>query len=504
MTLHPTPTPIPYQRIGILFLVAAIVLLAIGLAAGTPFFVGRGGERGGPAHREEPAHVEPPAAHGETAQAPGAGHDFVPPVFSVVPFAAILLAIAIFPLVPALSGFWESNRNKLLVSAVLGGPVAFYIWQHDPTRVLHTGLEYSQFLALLTALFIVAGGIHLTGNLEATPRVNTTFLAVGYVLASIIGTTGAAMVLIYPLLRTNTERRHKAHTVIFFIFLVCNIGGLLTPLGDPPLFLGYLRGIEFFWFMKLLPLWAALGVVLLGAYFALDVYYHAREPRVAVKRDIEHEEGVRLIGVLNVVLLMAIVGSVAASVETPYREAVMAGAAGLSLSYAHASRVARRARDRNHFSLHAILEVAAVFAGIFAAMMPALILLKTRGAALGVDQPLEFFYATGLFSSFLDNAPTFLVFLELALGVTGIREAGGLQVGQAAAILGAISAGAVCMGANTYIGNAPNFMVRSIAEQRHVKMPSFFGYMVWALVILIPAFSVTAVVFFKLLPFPLW
>ncbi len=198
------------------------------------------------------------------------------------------------------------------------------------------------------------------------------------------------------------------------------------------------------------------------------------------------------------------IGSVAASVATPYREAIMAAAAGASLLYAHSSRKARRARDGNHFNFHAILEVAAVFAGIFAAMMPALILLNKRGAALGVDQPLEFFYSTGLFSSFLDNAPTFLVFLELALGVTGVPDASALQAGQAAAILGAISAGAVLMGANTYIGNAPNFMVRSIAEQRRVKMPSFFGYMGWAAVILLPAFTLAAILFFKLLPFPLF
>ena len=498
MTAH--GAPIPYQRLGLLFVVAALILLALGLAGRTPFFASRGEAAAAPVHEAVPA--EPPAA--PPGAAAHAGEDFVPPVVWVVPFAAILLVVAIFPLVPVLSGFWDSNANKLLVSAVLGVPVAFYIWQHDAAHVLHTGLEYFQFLSLLTALFVVAGGLHLTGNLEASPRVNTAFLAVGYVLASLVGTTGAAMVLIYPLLRTNGERRHKAHTVIFFIFLVCNVGGLLTPIGDPPLFLGYLRGIDFFWFMKLLPLWAALGVLLLSFYYALDGYYYRRESPASLKRDVEHEEDVRVIGTVNVVLLAAVVGSVAASVATPYREAIMAAAAGCSLLYAHGSRVARRARDRNHFNFHAILEGAAVFAGIFAAMIPALILLNKRGAALGVDQPLEFFYATGLFSSFLDNAPTFLVFLELALGVTGAADASALQAGQAAAILGAISAGAVFMGANTYIGNAPNFMVRSIAEQRHVKMPSFFGYMGWAAVILLPAFSLTAVVFFKLLPFPLW
>lgn len=493
-------TAIPYQRLGLLFLVAASILLAVGLASGTPFFAGRG-EAAAPQHEAAPVETPLPG-HGPDEPAAAAG--FVPPVVWVVPFAAILLVVAVFPLVPGLSGFWEGNANKLLVSAVLGVPVAFYVWQHDPAHVLHTGLEYFQFLALLTALFVVAGGVHLTGNLEATPRVNTAFLAIGYVLASLVGTTGAAMVLIYPLLRTNSERRFKAHTVIFFIFMVCNAGGLLTPIGDPPLFLGYLRGIDFFWFIKLLPSWLFLGVLLLAVYYVLDRRYYAKEPPESLRLDVEHEEDVRVIGSVNIALLVVVVGSVAASVATPYREAVMAAAAGVSLLYAYQSTVARRARDRNHFNFHAILEVAAVFAGIFAAMMPALILLNKRGAALGVDQPLEFFYATGLFSSFLDNAPTFLVFLELALGVTREGHAAALQTGHAAAILGAISAGAVFMGANTYIGNAPNFMVRSIAEQRHVKMPSFFGYMGWAVVILLPAFTLTAFIFFKLLPFPLY
>lgn len=489
--------PIAYRRLGTLFLGAAVVLLVIGLASGTPLFVSRdAAEHHAPAGQVEPAMTAP------TEESPA--HEFVPSVPWVIPFAAILLVVAIFPLVPALNRFWEKNLNKLIVSAVIGLPVAVYIYQYDPSHLVHTGIEYFQFLSLLTALFIVAGGLHLTGNLEATPRVNFAFLAAGYVLASIVGTTGAAMLLIYPLLRTNSERRHVTHTVIFFIFLVCNTGGLLTPIGDPPLFLGYLRGIEFFWFMKLLPLWIVAGVILLTIYYALDVYYHGRETPGAIKRDVDNIRDVRLIGGLNLLLLLAIVSSVAASVETPYREAVMAAAAGLSLVYTDRSRRARTARERNHFNFHAILEVAAVFAGIFLAMMPALILLNKRGAALGVDQPLEFFYATGAFSSFLDNAPTFLVFLELALGVTGLGEATQLQVGYPAVILGAISAGAVFMGANTYIGNAPNFMVRSIAEQRRVRMPSFFGYMGWAVVILLPVFTLTAFIFFAWLPFPLF
>jgi Na+/H+ antiporter NhaD/arsenite permease-like protein len=488
--------PIPYRTIGLALLVAAAVLLIVGLLTGQPLLSGRAAPASQAPSGQVQPHLEP--AREQTA------HDFIPSIPWVIPFGAILLVVAVFPLVAPLARFWDRNRNKLLVSFLLGVPVAVYIGQHDPAHVVHAGIEYFQFLSLLTALFIVAGGLHLTGNLPATPRVNVAFLALGYVLASIVGTTGAAMVLIYPLLRTNSERRYRTHTVIFFIFLVCNAGGLLTPIGDPPLFLGYLRGIDFFWFMKLLPLWITLGVVLLLAYFALDTYYHAQERPSAVRRDVAHVEKVRLIGELNVGLLLLVVGSVAVSVGTPYREAVMGTAAGASLLYAARFRQAARARERNHFNFHAILEVAAVFAGIFATMMPALILLNKRGAALGVDTPLEFFYATGLFSSFLDNAPTFLVFLELALGVTGAPNAHALQAGHGALILGAISAGAVFMGANTYIGNAPNFMVRSIAEQRRITMPSFFGFMLWSIVILLPAFALTAYVFFVLLPFPLF
>jgi Na+/H+ antiporter NhaD/arsenite permease-like protein len=365
-------------------------------------------------------------------------------------------------------------------------------------------LEYFQFLSLLGGLFITAGGIHVSGDLKATPGVNSVFLLIGYILASIIGTTGAAMVLIYPVLRTNRERKLVAHTVIFFIFLICNTGGLLSPIGDPPLFLGYLRGIDFFWFLKLAPFWAINGVILFALYYALDTYYYSKEEPSDIVRDETAVEPLRIVGALNCLLLLAIVVSVAISVNTPYREAIMYGCSAISLLYSVRSAPALTARESNCFNFSAILEVAAVFSGIFATMMPALILLRARGAELGIDHPLEFFYAAGLFSSFLDNTPTFVVFLELGLGVTGLSQPAQMQVGQAAAILGAISAGAVCMGANTYIGNAPNFMVRSIAEEQGVKMPSFFGYMTWAVVILLPVFTLIAVLFFVLIKFPLF
>ena len=517
-------SPIPYFKVGAILCAFSALLLAIGLWSGAPVFVPKSGGHGHEEHADLSAHSAGEHADDAEAKAEEGGHgraesaddqataaegeqghgSFVPCVPWVLPFIAILLVVAVFPLLPKVSHWWEHNRNRLIVSVILGTPVVVYILIHDPTRVEHSALEYFQFLSLLGGLFITAGGIHLSGDLRATPAVNSVFMLVGYLLASVIGTTGAAMLLIFPLLRTNLERKLKTHSVIFFIFLVSNTGGLLSPIGDPPLFLGYLRGIDFFWFLKLLPLWIANGIVLFALYYALDLYYYNKEAPADIAFDDSQVEPLRFIGPVNVIFLLAIVVSVAASVNTPYREAVMYLCSGLSLIYAGRSQTALQARKRNHFNFHAILEVAAVFAGIFATMMPALMLLRAKGADLGVDHPLEFFYATGIFSSFLDNAPTFLVFLELGLGVTGLPEAAAMQVGAAAAILGGISAGAVFMGANTYIGNAPNFMVRSIAEEQGIKMPSFFGYMLWAAVILLPVFTVVAVVFFTLLKFPLY
>ncbi|GEM_PF-178331 len=469
-------------------------------------FVVQGLDKGKPVHfgvrsrdhagNLSPTSNSPRAASPKETEKKAPCHEFVPPVPMILPFLGILLVVAVFPLLPKIKHWWESNLNRFIVSVILGTPVVIYIYMNHPHQVHHSAIEYFQFLSLLTGLFVTAGGLHMMGDLRASPRTNCIFLLIGYLIASVVGTTGAAMVLIYPVLRTNAERRFKAHTVIFFIFLVCNTGGLLSPIGDPPLFLGYLRGIDFFWFVKLFPLWVMNGVILFGIYYVLDAFFYSKEDPQAIALDETRVEPLRIIGLPNVICLLAIVVSVAMSVSTPYREAIMFAAGGISLLYAKQSETARRARERNQFNFCAIIEVAAVFAGIFATMMPALILLNKKGAALGVDHPIEFFYATGVFSSFLDNAPTFLVFLELGLGVTGIPEAAGLMKGGAAVILGAISAGAVFMGANTYIGNAPNFMVRCIAEEQGVKMPSFFGYMLWAAVLLLPVFTLIAVLFF--------
>jgi Na+/H+ antiporter NhaD/arsenite permease-like protein len=409
---------------------------------------------------------------------------FVPDALWVLPFAALLLAIAVLPLLAA--RFWDSNLRKLVVSFVLGVPVLGLYLSHHPQALVHAGLDYASFIVLLGSLFVISGGVLLDGDLPATPRTNTAFLAAGSVLASLLGTTGASMLLIRPLLRTNSERKHVTHTVVFFIFLVSNIGGCLTPLGDPPLFLGYLQGVPFAWTLRLAPAWAlATGLVLL-VYFGWDTRAYARESTADRRLDRLAVKPLRVAGGENLLLLLGIVAA-AAFLAAPWREAAMVGLALLSLR-----RTDPGLRKANHFSFHPILEVAAVFAGIFLTMLPALDLLRARGAALGVRAPWQFFWATGALSSFIDNAPTYLTFLALAQGLG--QE--GQVVGVPHSILVAISLGAVFMGANTYIGNGPNFMVRSIAEGRGVKMPGFLGYMAYSGTVLLPVFGIVTAVFF--------
>jgi Na+/H+ antiporter NhaD/arsenite permease-like protein len=396
----------------------------------------------------------------------------------------MLLAIALGPLwVPH---WWESNRNKLLVSLVLGAPVlALYLWR-EPGALAHMATEYVSFIILLAGLYVIAGGILLRGNLVATPLTNAAFLGVGSVLASLIGTTGASMLLIRPLLQTNRERRHVTHTVIVFLFLVSNIGGMLTPLGDPPLFLGYLQGVPFTWTLRLWAPWLLMVVVLLAFYVAWDTRQYAREPIAALARDRHTGEPLRMSGGINVVWLGGVVLAVA-GLRAPAREIVIVALAALSLW-----RTPKTIRRANGFTAYPIVEVAVLFFGIFLTMIPALELLRLRGSELGVREPWQFFWASGLLSSFLDNAPTYLTFLALAQGL-GLP---GEVVGVPHAILAAISVGAVAMGANSYIGNAPNFMVKAIAEEAGVKMPSFVGYMLYSFGILIPLFLVVTLVFF--------
>lgn len=409
---------------------------------------------------------------------------FVPAVGWVVPFAALLLSIAVLPL--AAPHFWESNVRKLTVGAVLGAPVLALYFAHDPHVITETAWDYVSFMVLLGSLYVISGGVLMDGDLEATPVVNTAFLGLGSLLASFVGTTGASMLLIRALLHTNAERRRVVHTVVFFIFLVSNIGGCLTPLGDPPLFLGYLAGVPFTWTFRLLPAWLVTTTLLLAVYFAWDTRVHRKEAPWSLAADRARRKPLRVTGTENLVLLAGIM-LVAGALARPWRELAMAALSVLSMV-----RTDRHIRHANHFSFHPILEVAAVFAGIFVTMIPALDLLRANGAALGVRAPWHFFWATGLLSSFLDNAPTYLTFLALGRGQGLAAEV----VGVPHSILTAISLGAVFMGANTYIGNGPNFMVRSIAESRGVKMPSFGGYMLYSGGILLPVFFIVTLIFF--------
>jgi Na+/H+ antiporter NhaD/arsenite permease-like protein len=410
---------------------------------------------------------------------------FVPSPVWALPFAAMLLAIAVLPL--ALPRFWESNLRKLVVALVLALPVLVLYLRARPEALVHVAHDYVSFIVLLGGLFVISGGVFLEGDLEATPRTNALFLLTGAVLASLIGTTGASMLLVRPLLQTNRERKHVAHTVVFFIFLVSNVGGCLTPLGDPPLFLGYLQGVPFLWTLRLFVPWAFTVGIVLAVYLVWDTRAHGRESIADLRRDFYEVRPLRLAGRRNLALLGGVLLAVA-FLPAPWRElAIVALSAG---SLALTPRDLRRA---NRFTFHPILEVAALFAGIFLTMLPALDLLRARGAEFGVREPWQFFWATGALSSFLDNAPTYLTFLALGQGLGLAPDV----IGVPDAILKAISLGAVFMGANTYIGNGPNFMVRSIAEERGVRMPSFGGYMLYSGAVLLPVFALVTLVFFR-------
>lgn len=437
------------------------------------------------------------------------GHGVVDlPLLSVLPFVLILIGIAILPLVA--EHWWEQNKNKLIVSAVLGIPILVYLFlmglSHEISHVLI--YEYIPFIVLLWALFYISGGIVLRGDIEATPINNSIFLLIGSILASLIGTTGASMLLIRPLLKTNSERKHVVHTVIFFIFMVSNIGGSLTPIGDPPLFLGYLKGVPFAWTFRFIPEWAFAIGILLVLYFIIDTWYHGKETKKTILEDKTHIEPLSMVGAVNFIWLFGVIIAVAfinsnyfpIFNDKPYlgfvREIVM----GLMV-VASLYSTKKEYREENEFTMHPIQEVAYLFIGIFITMIPALYLLKHHGGELGVNQPWQFFWATGGFSSFLDNAPTYVTFFSLIEGLllsTGIQESQLLHtmLTSHSHFLEAVSIGAVFMGANTYIGNAPNFMVKSIAEHSKIKMPSFVGYMMYSALILIPLFLLVTFVFF--------
>jgi len=408
-----------------------------------------------------------------------------PPAYAVAPFVFMLLAIAVGPLwVPH---WWESNRHKLLVAAALGLPILALYLARRPSALVGMAEEYVSFMVLLAGLYAIAGGIRLTGDLEATPLTNTAFLGLGALLASFVGTTGASMLLIRPVLQTNRERRRVKHTVIFFIFLVSNVGGMLTPLGDPPLFLGYLSGVPFAWTFRLWPQWLFMVTALLVLYFVWDTRQYAHESIAALRRDRAETQPLRLRGGLNVLGLALIVLAVAL-LRAPWREVAIAAVAGGSLWQTPAS-----IRRANGVTAYPMIEVAVLFFGIFLTMIPALELLRVRGGELGVREPWQFFWAAGSLSSFLDNAPTYLAFLALGQGLHLTNEVAGVTH----VVLAAISVGSVAMGANSYIGNAPNFMVKSIAEEAKIPMPSFFGYMLYSGAILLPLFAIVTLLFFR-------
>jgi Na+/H+ antiporter NhaD/arsenite permease-like protein len=449
-----------------------------------------------------------------------------PPLYTVLPFAALLAVIAALPLIPSLAHWWEHNSSKLLVASLLACvTLAYYLLVHTEAVELHfpahdvvaaaesgpswptvgTVLvnalfaEYVPFILLLFALYTITGGVRIEGDLQATPSVNAAFIGIGALAASFIGTTGAAMLLIRPLLETNKQRRHVVHTVVFFIFLVCNCGGCLLPIGDPPLFLGYLQGVDFLWTLSLWQEWLFVNATVLAIYWLWDSFIaYPRESGRDVVVDRSTTRKLLVSGLWpNAPLMAGVIAAVALldpSKPIPgtdwhpwiyLREVSLLALVGLSLLLGSAE-----IRRRNGFTYFAILEVAALFVGIFICMQPALAILNERGGDLGISSPMAFFWITGGLSSVLDNAPTYLVFFKTAQ----IQPSDGLDAVEAGR-LAAISLGAVFLGAMTYIGNGPNFMVKAIAEQAGVKMPSFFGYVLYSCSILLPVFAVTAFLF---------
>ena len=438
-----------------------------------------------------------------------------------VPFAGILLSIALMPLVAPM--FWHHHFGKAAAAWSLAFLVPFAI-AFGPAvagnSFVHALVaEYIPFVILLTALFTVAGGIYIRGNLHGTPALNTAILAIGAVLASFMGTTGASMLLIRPLIRANDNRKHMAHVVVFFIFIVSNAGGSLTPLGDPPLFLGFLKGVTFFWTLShIFTETLFLVGVLLVAFYVLDSWYFRRHGEVRPEDPTPDTTGKEMIGFegkVNFLLLLAVVVLVLMSgLWKSDMEWVVAGAVvtlpglvrdvGL-IAVALVSLVVtpKIVHEKNQFNWAPMQEVAKLFAGIFLTIIPVIAMLKAGvngpfGAIVsavtrpdGSPDPAMYFWATGALSSFLDNAPTYLVFFNTAGGDPQTLMT------TLAPTLAAISGGAVFMGANTYIGNAPNMMVKAIAEDRGVKMPSFFGYMAWSGCVLVPLFVIMTFIWFR-------
>lgn len=441
------------------------------------------------------------------------------PIWSGLPFAGILLSIALLPLL--LPHFWHHHYGKVTAFWALVFALPFLLVFQGTAwhEILHIYLkDYLPFIILLWSLYTVAGGILVEGAPVGTPLANTILLIIGTLIASWVGTTGASMLLIRPMLRMNAARQNKTHLVIFFIFLVSNLGGSLTPLGDPPLFLGFLHGVPFFWTLELLPEMALVSFIVLTIFYVFDTIMLRRENGAPHKTSTQRStRGIRIRGLHNLIFLAGIIGGVLFSglvklgefnvlgvhlaVQDELRDLLLIAMGLLSLKF-----TAKEIRTGNGFTWGPIQEVAILFAGIFMTIIPMLAMLRagTEGALAfiiaAVREPWHYFWASGTLSSFLDNAPTYLTFLTTALGrfFPGQLELDAIHalIAEKEIYLKAISCGAVFMGANTYIGNAPNFMVKSIAEENGVKMPSFFGYMIYSLLILIPSFALVTLVFF--------
>ena len=428
------------------------------------------------------------------------------PAWMLIPFVVMLLCIAVLPLVPHVGEWWEHNLHKLYVSLILGVPVGFWLCAHgmDHELIHQMIYDYVPFILLLMALFVTTGGICIRGDLKATPQTNTIILAIGWVLASFMGTTGAAMLLIRLLLATISQRKYKVHTVLFFIAIVANCGGLLSPLGDPPLFLLFQKGTPFMWWLQnMLPEWALTGALLLGIYFLIDVYFYKKEPVENIMADVRESTKMQATGLINIFWLLCVVASTMfinstyipamAAEHAPWYIKLLREWVFIAIIAASWLTTKKEVRVKNNYSWTPILEVACVFLGIFATMTPALMFLQQN--PLPVTAPWQFVYCTGALSAFLDNAPTAMVFHVTA---TTIPVAEGIEAvaGIAPEFMKAISMGAVFFGALTYIGNGPNFMVKSIAEQEGIDMPSFFGYMIkFSLIILLPVYIIVQLIF---------
>lgn len=452
------------------------------------------------------------SGHGESHSS---GHIDMPHFWfiGIIPFLVILGAIALFPLLNLTRHWWESNLNRFFIAMLCSAATIVYMLWTSGAESIGGMLDHAimkdfiPFIILLFSLYVISGGIYLSGDLAASPRVNTTFLAIGAGIASFIGTTGASMLLIRPLLKTNSQRKHKIHTIVVFIFLVSNIGGTLLPIGDPPLFLGYLRGVPFEWTLGLWPMWATACGILLAVYFVWDSLLYRKESLRDHQRDETQLQPLRLQGGLNFVWIAGIVATAAlvdsekefiGTTWTPFpycRELIMLFFVACSLITT--SKVIHAA---NNFTYAAILEVAALFSGIFISMQVPLTILQASGKTITqtLNQPWHFFWSTGSLSSFLDNAPTYVVFFKLAKSLPE-GEVTRIPVNDGSIpldLLIAISLGSVFMGAMTYIGNGPNFMVKAIAEQENVQMPSFFGFMFkYSIPILIPIFILITLLF---------